>query len=59
MFWLGAAVSALGLAIISSGGLVERIDRALRSHRGPGDYGNRDYHGGSSNHHSSDFGGGE
>lgn len=58
-FWLGVAVTALGLAIVSSGGLEERIDRALRSHRGPGDYGNRDYHGGSSDFHSSDSGGGD
>ena len=56
-FWLGVVVSAFGLAIISSGGLEEKIDRALRSHRGPGDYGNRDYHGGSSNSHSGDSGG--
>jgi hypothetical protein len=54
-FWLGVAISALGLAIISSSGLQEKIDRALRTHRGPGDYGNRDYHdGGSSGFHSSD-----
>lgn len=56
-FWLGVAVTAFGLAIVSSGGLEEKIVRAFRSHRGPGDYGNRDYHSGSSDFHSSDYGG--
>jgi hypothetical protein len=44
-FWGGALVAGLGVAVVASGGLQERIDRALCSYRGPGDYGNRDYHG--------------
>ena len=55
-FWLGVAVTTLGLAIVSSGGLEEKIDGALRFHRGPGDFGNRDYHVGSRNSHSNDSG---
>jgi hypothetical protein len=56
-FWLGAGVAAFGLAIISSGGLEEKIDKALRSHRGLGDYGNRDYQSGSHDSYSGDSGG--
>jgi hypothetical protein len=56
-FWGGAAVMAAGLSIVMSGGLEEKIDKALRHYRGPGDYGNTDYHGGSSSH-GHDFGGG-
>jgi len=37
---------ALGLAIVASGGLEEKVDKALRSYSGPGDAGNTDYHGG-------------
>ncbi len=58
-FWPGVAVLAIGLAIISSGGLQEKIDKTIRSHRGPGDYGNRHYHGGSGNFESGDSGGGD
>lgn len=48
VFWCGVLVTAVGLAIISSGGLQEKIERALRSYGGPGDGGNTDYHGGRS-----------
>lgn len=58
-FWLGVVVLAIGLTIISSGGLQEKIDKAIRSHRGPGDYGNRNYHGGSGSFGPGDSGGGD
>ena len=56
-FWLGAAIMALGLTIISSGGLQERIESALRTRRGPGDYGDRHYHGGPGDFQSGNSGG--
>ena len=46
--WSGVIVTIVGIAIISSGGLQDRIEKALRSHRGPGDGGSTDYHGGRS-----------
>ncbi len=59
-FWGGVVVIAAGLAIIMSGGLEEKINQALRSYRGPGDYGNTDYHGGTNkNTHDFDGGGGD
>jgi hypothetical protein len=57
-FWGGVVVMAAGLAIVMSGGLEEKIDKALRSYRGPGDYGDTDYHGGH-DYHGHDFGGGD
>ena len=48
VFWSGVVVTAVGLTIISSGGLQDKIERALRSYSGPGDGGNIDYHGGRS-----------
>ena len=56
-FWLGVTVSAAGVLIISSGGLQERIEKALRTHRGPGDFGDRHYHGGPGDFHSGESGG--
>lgn len=48
VFWGGVLVAAVGLAIISSGGLQDKIEKSLRSYSGPGDGGNTDYHGGRS-----------
>lgn len=56
-FWAGVPLIALGLLIVMSGGFEDKIDKALKSYRGPGDYGNRDYHGGSGASHSEGFGG--
>jgi hypothetical protein len=58
-FWPGVAVSAVGLLIISSGGLQERIAKALRTHRGSGDHGDRHFHGGPGDFHAGDSGGGD
>lgn len=49
-FWGGFIVMAAGLSIIMSGGLEEKIDKALRRYRGPSDYGSTDYHGGPTSH---------
>ena len=57
--WAGALVAGLGISIIASGGLEEKIDRALRAYRGPGDYGNRHYHGGGGGDFSSHDAGGD
>lgn len=57
-FWLGVAATALGITLIASGGFGERVRNALRTHSGPGDYGNVDYHHGAyEGSHSSDGGG--
>jgi hypothetical protein len=56
-FWLGAVFVAVGIAIVSSGGLQERIEKALRDYRGPGDGGSRGYHGGAGDFDSGDVGG--
>jgi hypothetical protein len=56
VFWGGTCIAAVGLAIISSGGLQDKIEKALRSYSGPGDGGSTDYHGGRSTTER-DFGG--
>ena len=59
-FWSGVVIMGTGLAIVMSGGLEEKIDKAIRSYRGPGDYGSADYHGGRSYHgHDGGDGGGD
>lgn len=58
-FWIGAVVTSLGLMIVMSGGLQEKIEEALRSYRGPGDFGDRHYHGGAGDYSSHDSGGGD
>lgn len=57
LLWAGVAVMSVGLSIVMSGGLQQKIERAIRSYRGPGDGGSTDYHGGRS-HHGHDFDGG-
>lgn len=57
-FWLGVTATALGITLIASGGFEDRVRKGLRNHRGPGDYGNVDYHQGAyEGSHSSDGGG--
>lgn len=58
-FWIGVVISFLGMMIVMSGGLQDKIEKALRSYNGPGDFGDRHYHGGSGNYRSNDSGGDE
>lgn len=56
-FWIGVLVTSLGMLIIMSGGLQDKIEQALRSYGGSGDFGERHYHGGSSDFSSHDSSG--
>jgi hypothetical protein len=57
-FWIGVVVTSLGLTIVMNGGLQEKMEEALRSYRGPGDFGDRHYHGGPADS-GADGGGGD
>jgi hypothetical protein len=45
-FWGGFVLIAVALGILSRGGRRDKINKAIRSHDGPGDGGNTGYHGG-------------